>query len=165
VPDHPDQSLPGLPFLVTQRAAQIREHNQLMWNAVLSEVGPSQTPSPESSRESRLDCTHRITRERVTQAEFCSGPAQQLVRASRQQPFSRTIYQSQPLLLIKGKGGDVDLLHHRSQKRRRFESAQALLVECLAQCVDLCQHFTKGVSSFRPAQSRRKIPLAKSRQN
>jgi hypothetical protein len=61
--------------------------------------------------------------------------------------------------VIEGKYRDVDLLHHRSQKRRRLDRPADCFMEQRAEGVDLQHHLAKGIVVARAPGAKGIVPL------
>ena len=126
VADHADQALPGLALLVAQRAAHVGQHDELHRLAALAEAGAAHVEAaggrpgtpPRRCGSARPSGTargrpprRRGRRSRSEGAPSSRSPARFMSCSSRRR--------------VEREHGDVDLLHHLAQQRRRLEGARA----------------------------------------
>src|SRR5262245_7902013 len=101
-----------------------------MRQASLPKRSPPHAPAPCSAGKSDLQCAGRVAFEALREPQFLRTVSQQPFARPPQQPFSGTIHQPQPAMMIERENGDVDLTHDGPEKRRRFERPKTLLAEC-----------------------------------
>src|SRR5258707_13399197 len=100
-----------------------------MLGAAFTKTAATNVPTADTSGEYHLHCLRAALQaiEAGVKSEFSAGAAQKAHRRLGQQLLARAVHQPQTLVTIKGENCYVDLAHHRAQKRRRLERAQALV--------------------------------------
>src|SRR5262249_57191126 len=76
VPDDADQPLPRLAFLLAKRLAHVGQHEQLVRQPALPELGTPDLPTPAAPRERDVPDAGRSV-ERLLEAEAPGAPAQE----------------------------------------------------------------------------------------
>ena len=86
-----------------------------------------ETPQrPAAARERARDRLVVVLEQEVAQTEIVGVPAEQFVGSPGQQSLAGAIDQFQMLGAVEREYGDVDLLHHLVEQRRRFDGAETL---------------------------------------
>jgi hypothetical protein len=91
--------------------------------------------------------------------ERLRGAARHALRRHVEQPLARAVHQAQLQLVIEREDGDLDLLHHLAQQRRRLERAEPLLAQRLAERVHLEHGQAQRVVGGRAARPDRVVAL------
>ena len=118
--------------------------------------------SPATAATGKGQCEWLVfTRlEAFGQAKLGRFSAQQFVDRLGEQVLPGAINQTQPSVGIEREHRYVDLGHDGAQERGRFERAEALHPQRLAQCIDLEQHLAERVVCARAARPNRVIAFA-----
>ena len=164
VADDADQPLPRLTFLLAQRPADVRQHQQVMGKPAKTKGGAPHFPSPaRAAGLGDIDDPRRLA-EPVGHAQLLGGASQHLLDGAVHQPFARAVGDAQMLRRIEGEDGDVDLLHHRAEQRRGFDRTEALLVQRLGEGVHLGKGGAERVVGIDRAAADAEVVLAQRRQ-
>ena len=86
------------------------------------------------------------------------------LRRAAQQALAGAVHELQPLTLVEGEDGDVDLHHHLAQQGRGFERVEALTAKRIGQDVHFEHHIVERIAAARAARADREITLAQRRQ-
>ena len=114
-----------------------------MPRAALPERGAARLPSPGAAGKAQF-LDRRRAAERGLEAELPGGMAHQADRILTEQPLAGAIDEHQPMVVVEGEDGHVDLGHHRSEQRRRLLRAEALHAKRLGERVDLQHHVRRA---------------------
>ncbi len=150
----------------SSRSARLRS---LMTQHLIGQAGFSKTaamnfPAARFARERGLHDARRFAAQAIGQPQVRRACGREGASAGPiQDAFARAVDagagEPSP---SKAKHGDIDFLHHLAQKRRRFQSAQPLLPQGLAERVYFAQHFAERVTrgSRRAPGSRSRLRAA-----
>jgi len=125
--EHAHQPLPRLALLIAQGAAEIGEHQQLVWQSALAKIRAAHSPAAHAARKCHLRGARRLALEAIGQTQLACRASQQLFLRPGQQSLPCAIDQPQPLRLIERKDRDFDFRHHRPQQGRGFHGVEPLL--------------------------------------
>src|SRR5882724_9812497 len=94
--DDTHEPLPCVSFFLAQRAAQVRQDEQFVWQASFPERTSSHAPSSGAAR--KRECKGRIlvSVETNFESQIARAPAEQLVHWLPEQVFSGAVDQPQP---------------------------------------------------------------------
>ena len=156
---HADEPLPRLALLPAQRAAHIRQHQQLVRQSFLTEGATPHLPAPPGPRQLEIDHSWRVRGEARPEPQLRRAAAQRLLARPPEQRRARAVDEPQRLRAVEREHGDVDLFHHAPQQRRRLQRTEPLGAQILAETVQLEQEQAERVRRVRPAGAHREIPL------
>ena len=162
VADDADEPLPRLALLLAQRPADVGDDEQLVPLPAEAERRASHVPAAGAARQIERHDAARLAEPGV-EAERVGRVAEQLLGGAAEQALARAVHELQASLRIEREDGDVDLLHHRAQQRRRLHGAQPLLVQRLGQGVDLGHHVAERIAGHGAAAANREVVLAQRR--
>jgi hypothetical protein len=160
VADHADQALPGLALLVAQRAAHVRENDELHRLAALAEAAAAHVEAAGRAGEGGVHDAGRLARDQAREPERLGVPADQPLGRSAEQPLAGAVQQLERERAVEGEDRDVDLLHHLAQERRGLERAQPLLAQRLRESVHLDERLAERVVAPADARAEREVFLA-----
>src|ERR1700690_2812420 len=135
-----------------------------MRQAGFSEISAMNFPAARFPRKSDLRYFWGFAFQKFRKAEFISGEPEKTVFRLIQYSLAGAIDQTKTGRSIECKNRDVDFFHHLAKQSSSFQSAQALLPQCLAQGVHFAQNLAKRVFPIGATRSNRKITLAQSGQ-
>src|SRR6266568_5502079 len=164
MPKNANEPLPGFALFVTERAAQIAEDHEMVWQAVLAERPAAQPPSSGTARECQLHGVRGFAFQTGSQSQLLRGETQQAPFGTAQQSFSGAIDQAQLIVVVEGEDREIDLLHYGPQEGIGFQRAQALLSKHFTERIDFNYHLTHGVVGSRTASAQGKVLLPQRRQ-
>ena len=158
--DDADQPLPRLAFLLAQRPAHIRQHEQIMRQPAEPERRPSDFPSAGPAAGGR-DVDHaRCIAKPFTQRQLLRGPAEHVLHALAHQSLAGAVDDAQAMFGIESEDGHVDLFHDRAQERRGFDGTEPLFVQGFCERVDLNQRGAERIVRVRGAAANREVVFA-----
>jgi hypothetical protein len=121
-------------------------------HAPLPKRAATQLPPPDARRgKDGLDHPSRLAGETALEPQAVGASAEQALRRLREQSFARAVHEPQLPLLVEREHGDVDLRHDLAKERRRFERAEMLLAERLAERIHLGEREPERVVEARTA--------------
>ena len=162
---HPDQALPGLPFLDLQGPAEVGQYHQLMDPTVLAEVAAAHLPAT-GGQQPRVEDPGGVAGETRFQAERRGGPAQQPFRGSTEQLLGPTIHQPQHPGVVEREDGRVDLRHDGPKQGGGFQGSEPLPPQRVGKDIGLEVHQPEGViPGVGTADPERIVALAQGRQD
>src|ERR1700730_269798 len=100
--DDPQEPLPCISFFLAQSAAQIRQDEQFVWQASLTERTSPHAPSPGTARKRKSERWVFVSVETNFESHIARAPPEQLVHWLPEQVFSGTVAQPQPPFGIEG---------------------------------------------------------------
>jgi len=102
------EALPGLPLFLAQRAAQVRDHEQLVRPAAVAKAAPANLPTPRTAGKRVRGDSARGSVEQAFEAELASGAALELFGGRSEQRRRRAIHEPQPQPRIEREHRNVD---------------------------------------------------------
>ena len=144
------EPLPRVTLFVAERAAEVGDHHELMWEPSLAERAASDLDAPRRARalaagEECVDDAPRLAVQERLQPELrCLTTGESLGRLA-DQSLTGAIHETQGTPLVERENGDVDLLHDATEQRGRLERTQPLIAQRVPECVDLEHGLTEGV--------------------
>ena len=161
--DHADQAPPRLALLFTQRLAQVREREQVVWRTALKEPRPSHFPPASAAGEAQvLERGRRL--QRALQPQRLGRPADQVGVGKPQQTAAVAVHQHQASLPVERENRDVDFGHDGMEERGGFLCAQALAAERVGQRVDLEHHVFERIGAAAGAGTDGEVAFAQRRE-
>src|SRR6266478_6837817 len=157
MPKHANEPLPRFALFITERAAQIAQHYEVMRQPSLSEGSATQPPAPGTAGKSQLHRVRGLAFQASAQPQFWRGKPQQALFRATQQTFAGAIDQPQLRVVVERKDGEVNLLHHRSQQGIGLHCPQALLPKYLTESIDFNDHFAHGIVASPATGAQRKV--------
>src|SRR5437016_6852167 len=140
VAEHANQPLPGAAFFFAQRATEIRQHEQLMRQALLPKRAPSNSPTTGASGKAERKRFVLVNIVTGIESKFFCAFAQQFVHCLAEQSLAGTINETQTPFWIESENRNIDFPHDRAQQRRRFKSTETLQAQRFAKRIDLQQN-------------------------
>src|SRR5690349_12876559 len=98
--DHPDEPLPGATLFVAQRAAEIRNDEQGVRYAVLSELAFTNFEAPAASGEREWNDARVVTLEQFLDADFARRPPDQTLTGTPDHVGSRAVEELETFRVI-----------------------------------------------------------------
>ena len=165
VAENADQALPGLPFLLAERARQVREDDQPEALASLAGDAPAHLPPAVPSRMAQLERARRGPREDRLEAEFAGGPAHGVFPPPAEKTLRGPVEEPEPARFVEGEDDHVDLGEHAPEESARLDGTDALVAEDRLQPVRLVVgEPERSVDAFLPEPDR-EVALAKGGEN
>src|SRR5215216_7700392 len=150
---HAYEPLPRLKLLLPQRLADVRQHKQRVWPAILPKRSASHLPAPGTSRKRDIHRTRRRTFQRLGQPRLRRRPPQQSLGGLTKKTLAGAVDEAQSVGIVEREHSDVDLRHHGAEQRRRLHGAEALRSECFAEQVRLEKRESQGVVAVGAART------------
>src|SRR5260370_15299246 len=126
MPQNANEPLPSLALFVAERAAQIAEDREMVWQAALAERPAAQPASSGTARKCQLHGVRGFAFQTGSQSQLLRGETQQAPFGTAQQSFSGAIDQAQLIVVVEGEDREINLLHYCPQEAIGFQRAQAL---------------------------------------
>src|SRR6266852_2331877 len=111
MPKHANEPLPRFALFITERAAQIAQHYQVMRQPSLSKGSASHPPAPGTAGKSQLHRVRGLAFQASAQPQFLRGKPQQALFRATQQTFAGAIDQPQLRVVVERTDGQANLLH------------------------------------------------------
>ena len=160
MPKNANEPLPRFALFVTQCAAQIGQHDEVMRQTSLAKGPATHPPAPRTARKSQLHGVRGFSFETRPEPEFFRGKSQQAFFRPAQQAFAGAIDQPQFPGVVEGEDRQVNLLHHGPQEGIGFQCAQALLPKYFTEGIHFDHDFSHGIVASRTAGTQRKVFFA-----
>ena len=135
-----------------------------MGQAGFAKISAMNFPAARFPGKSDLRYFWRFALQKFRKAEFISGEPEKTLFRLIQYSLAGAIDEAKTSRSIECKNSNVDFFHHLAKQSGSFQSAQALLPECLAQRVYFAQNLAESVFPIGAARPNRKITLAQSGQ-
>src|SRR5216684_7287703 len=164
MPKNANEPLPRFALFVAERAAQIAQDHEMMWQAALAERPATHSPAPRTAWKRQLHGVRGFALQASSQSQLLRGEAQQAPFGTAQETLASTIDQPQPAVVVEGEDRQVNLLHYRPQEGIGLQRAQALLPKYFTEGIDFNYHLTHGVVGSPPASAQGKVLLPQRRQ-
>ncbi len=132
---HPDQTPPRLPLLLSQGLVQVRQDHQVMGPPLLAEHGPAHSPAAAPPGQMDSERPDRLSRQAVLQIQLRGRLFQRILSRNSQEPLAGSVDEAQAPSVVEREDRHVDLLHHLLQQSGRLDGSQALPAQDLAQNV------------------------------
>ena len=160
--EHANEALPGLALFIAQRAAQIRDDEQLVREPCFAKISAMNFPAAGFSGKRDLLDARRVAGEAFGKAELARVSSEKALFRLIQNALAGAIHEAKRAVAVECKNRDVDFLHHFAEQRGGFESAESLLAKRFAERVHFAQHFAERIAFIGAAGANRKIAFAQS---
>src|SRR6266436_5301658 len=136
MPKNANKPLPCFALLVTERAAQIAEDHEMMWQAALAERPATHSPAPRTAWKRQLHGVRGFAFQTSSQSQLLRGEPQQAPFGAAEETFTGAIDQPQLVVVVEGEDREINLLHHGPQEGIGLQRAYALLPKYFTEGID-----------------------------
>ncbi len=154
------ETLPRVQFLLAQRAAEVRDHEQGVRAAVFAKLTAAHSPASAAAGKRGGEQARRLAFEAIGEADILGGAAEDFFCRLIEETLRGGVGEAEFALVVESEDRDIDLSHDGAQKGGRLEGGEALDLERVAKGVDLGGHFAQGVVASAPACAHGEIALA-----